>query len=317
VDKAGTVKILDMGLARFTDESQGSLTRAYDQKMIGTVDYLSPEQAIDSHKVDERVDIYSLGCTLYFLLTGDAPFPQGTIPQRLLQHQTGEPADIRKVRPDCPEELIAICQKMMAKSADNRYQSAGEVSEALSLYLGENKAASELAAFPKQPPPSAGPSLNEDLDLAPLDDDPTARGRTRSAKETPPDDSKSGSTSKTNGGSKVSGASKSTIKTSGSSIKNGENSSVISGAHSVVKGPKSQLRSSSVGDAGKRKPTDLMDELLTDPKLPANGLSSGIGHGPPNQQEKMIFPIWLVIGMGVVLGTAVIATFIAWIRGGI
>ena len=137
VDKTGTVKILDMGLARFSDESQSSLTMAYDQKMIGTVDYLSPEQALDSHKVDARVDIYSLGCTLYFMLTGDAPFPQGTIPQRLLQHQSAEPPDIRKLRPDCPEELIAICRKMMAKSADDRYQSAAEVSQALSEYLGD------------------------------------------------------------------------------------------------------------------------------------------------------------------------------------
>ena len=136
VDKTGTVKILDMGLARFTDESQGSLTMAYDQKMIGTVDYLSPEQAIDSHKVDARVDIYSLGCTLYFMLTGDAPFPQGTIPQRLMQHQSAEPTDIRKFRPDAPEELIAICRKMMAKAADDRYQSADDVAEALAEWLG-------------------------------------------------------------------------------------------------------------------------------------------------------------------------------------
>ena len=112
VDKAGTVKILDMGLARFSDESQGSLTMAYDQKMIGTVDYLSPEQALDSHKVDARVDIYSLGCTLYFMLTGDAPFPQGTIPQRLMQHQIGradehsrDPARrARRVDRDLPQD---------------------------------------------------------------------------------------------------------------------------------------------------------------------------------------------------------------------
>ncbi len=106
-----------MGLARFSDETQGSLTMAYDQKMIGTVDYLAPEQALDSHKVDARADIYSLGCTLYFMLSGDAPFPQGTIPQRLLQHQSGEPVDIRKIRSDVPDELIAICSKMMAKIA--------------------------------------------------------------------------------------------------------------------------------------------------------------------------------------------------------
>ena len=135
VDKNGTIKILDMGLARFSDDSQGSLTREYDQKMIGTVDYLAPEQAIDSHSVDARADIYSLGCTLYFLLTGDAPFPQGTIPQRLLQHQSGEPADICLTRPDAPPALVNICRKMMAKKAEDRYQTAEDVAQALADWL--------------------------------------------------------------------------------------------------------------------------------------------------------------------------------------
>jgi serine/threonine-protein kinase len=155
VDKEGTVKILDMGLARFSDESQGSLTMAYDQKMIGTVDYLAPEQALDSHKVDARADIYSLGCTLYFMLSGDAPFPQGTIPQRLIQHQSAEPTDIREFRPDAPSELIAICKKMMAKSVDERYQSADEVAAALADWLGDETYKPPGAAATRSAP--AGP----------------------------------------------------------------------------------------------------------------------------------------------------------------
>ncbi len=88
VDSRGIVKILDMGLARFTDEDRASLTVAHDENVLGTADYLAPEQAINSHNVDKRADIYSLGCTLYYALTGHPPFPEGTLPQRLLAHQT-------------------------------------------------------------------------------------------------------------------------------------------------------------------------------------------------------------------------------------
>jgi serine/threonine-protein kinase len=154
VDKTGTVKILDMGLARFSDETQGSLTVAYDQKMIGTVDYLAPEQALNSHNVDARVDIYSLGCTLYFLLTGDAPFPEGTISQRLMRHQTAEPTDVRKTRPDAPEALLRICRKMIAKAASDRYQTADDVALALAEWLEQG---ADGAASLQSPPPS-GPS---------------------------------------------------------------------------------------------------------------------------------------------------------------
>ena len=79
---------------------------AYDQKMIGTVDYLSPEQALDSHKVDSRVDIYSLGCTLYFMLSGDAPFPQGTIPQRLMAASDGRAGRRAQDSPRCPRAVV-------------------------------------------------------------------------------------------------------------------------------------------------------------------------------------------------------------------
>lgn len=120
VDKAGTVKILDMGLARFSDDSQASLTREYDQKMIGTVDYLAPEQAVDSHKVDARADIYSLGCTLFYLLTGREPFVAETVLKRLMAHLERPAPSLRAARPDVPTPLEQAYQKMMAKRPADR-----------------------------------------------------------------------------------------------------------------------------------------------------------------------------------------------------
>jgi len=135
VDKNGTVKILDLGLARFTGEDQASLTLAYDENVLGTADYLAPEQAINSHGVDARADIYSLGCTLYYLLTGHPPFPEGTLPQRLMAHQKQPPPSIKTKRPDVPDDLIRICMRMMAKKPAARYQTMAEVADALAEWL--------------------------------------------------------------------------------------------------------------------------------------------------------------------------------------
>ncbi len=139
VDRSGTVKLLDLGLARFFDtEEENPLTVAHDEKVLGTADYLAPEQAIDSHKVDIRADIYSLGCTMYFTLTGHPPFTEGSLAQRLLWHQTKEPPPISKDRPDMPESLDAIIRKMMAKRPEDRYQTAAEVAIALRDWLIAN-----------------------------------------------------------------------------------------------------------------------------------------------------------------------------------
>ncbi len=136
VDARNVVKVLDLGLARFTsEEDRASLTVAYDENVLGTADYLAPEQALDSHGVDARADIYSLGCSLYFLLTGHPPFPDGTLPQRLMAHQKQPPPPIRNERDDVPEDLVGICMKMMAKKPKNRYQTMAEVAVALDEWL--------------------------------------------------------------------------------------------------------------------------------------------------------------------------------------
>jgi len=138
VDPKNVIKLLDLGLARFTDDGKASLTVAYDENVLGTADYLAPEQALDSHGVDARADIYGLGCSLYYLLTGHPPFVGGTLPQRLMMHQKQPPPNIFLERPDAPRDLVEICLTMMAKKPKQRYQSSAEVAEVLTRWLVAN-----------------------------------------------------------------------------------------------------------------------------------------------------------------------------------
>lgn len=129
------VKVLDMGLVRslLDDEmSRTELTR--DGTVVGTPDYMAPEQAKNSSKIDARADIYSLGCALFFLLKGHPPFPDGSPIDKLLRHQLDPPPDIRSLRPDIPVGLAAIIAKLLRKNPDERYQSATELAVAIGTY---------------------------------------------------------------------------------------------------------------------------------------------------------------------------------------
>ncbi|MBV9125729.1 MAG: serine/threonine protein kinase, partial [Planctomycetes bacterium] len=137
VDRTGTIKILDLGLARFFHDDADNLTREHDETVLGTADYLAPEQALDSHGVDIRADIYSLGITFYFLLAGTSPFKEGSVAQKLLWHQLRQPQPIRELRPDVPEELAAVIHRMIAKEADKRYQNPAELADALAPWTQE------------------------------------------------------------------------------------------------------------------------------------------------------------------------------------
>jgi serine/threonine-protein kinase len=118
----GRAKLVDMGLARrFERGGDHGLTQS--GMTLGTFDYISPEQARDPRDVDVRSDLYSLGCTLFHMLTGRPPFPGGTVLQKLIQHQEEPPADVRALNPGVPLELATIISKLMAKDRDRRYQS--------------------------------------------------------------------------------------------------------------------------------------------------------------------------------------------------
>ncbi len=136
LDKTGTVKILDMGLARFFSDDGDELTKEHDKDaVLGTADYLAPEQALNSHDVDTRADIYSLGITFYYLLAGHAPFHDLRMHQKLIAHQMQQPKPITEVRADVPPEMLVVLDRMIAKDPDMRYQRPVEVAEALAEWL--------------------------------------------------------------------------------------------------------------------------------------------------------------------------------------
>jgi len=133
VTREGHAKLVDMGLARLhqVDAPNSDLTAS--GVTLGTFDYISPEQAHDPRLADVRSDLYSLGCTLYFMLTGRPPFSEGTILQKLLSHSSTPPPDPRRFRPKLPEELIFVVNKLLAKSPDDRYQHPSELINELLL----------------------------------------------------------------------------------------------------------------------------------------------------------------------------------------
>jgi eukaryotic-like serine/threonine-protein kinase len=160
-DGVAVVRILDMGLVRSLieddDAAKTELTR--DGTVVGTPDYMAPEQAKNSSTVDRRADIYSLGCTLYYLLCGKPPFPDGTPIDKLLRHQLDPPPEIRKQRPDVPDEMMRAMMKMMAKRPEDRIQSAAEVAKVLAQFTAEGLAnvPEIVLTMPDHVPAAGGP----------------------------------------------------------------------------------------------------------------------------------------------------------------
>jgi eukaryotic-like serine/threonine-protein kinase len=134
LSRQGVIKILDMGLACFLRNGRRESTANPDaeKRTVGSGDYLAPEQILNSDEVDARADIYSLGATLYFLLTGKPPFPDASLDHhKLIWHLTRRPKPVRDIRPAVPLALAALVEKMTAKNPWDRHQSAGDVAAAL------------------------------------------------------------------------------------------------------------------------------------------------------------------------------------------
>jgi eukaryotic-like serine/threonine-protein kinase len=160
------VKILDWGLAGLRSPKciGPQLVESVSKGLVGTADYLSPEQARNACTVDIRGDIYSLGCTFYYLLTGQPPFPSGTLMQKILKHQQAEPPAIDAFRDDVPAGVTALLQRMLAKVPEDRFQTPAALALALTPFLRSSGAA-QAAAIVHHP---MGPSSGTRKDDTPL-----------------------------------------------------------------------------------------------------------------------------------------------------
>ncbi len=163
-DEGGTVKILDMGVARFNDmenEEESTMGLTNDGVIMGTVDFMSPEQALNSRHADHRSDIYSLGCTLYYLLAGKPVFEGQTVVEKIIAHRGTPLPSIEEVRPDAPSGLNSILQRMMAKDPQQRYQETARLVADLEDFLGIGQK-TVIASSPRPHSPTGTVILSHD-----------------------------------------------------------------------------------------------------------------------------------------------------------
>jgi len=241
VNARGLLKILDLGLALLKDDDEeASLTKKHKENVLGTADYLAPEQSRNSHTADKRSDIYSLGCTFHYLLVGKPPFSEGKAVERIRAHRDQPPPNLLEARSDVPPEIAELYLRMMEKHPEARPQTAGEVAEALGSWLARNKPPAKRAAAgsstPKKRPPIRRGS--------PAD---TARiGRPRVAVRSGP-----GSSGSLPRGSSTSGLDLGSGISSRSSISLTTTPPPSSGSRGTVPSPRSGRR----GDAAAAKPS--------------------------------------------------------------
>jgi serine/threonine protein kinase/N-acetylneuraminic acid mutarotase len=153
-DEPPVVKILDFGLARFESEAPQGVRLTQLGKVVGTVDYIAPEQAANARTADIRADIYSLGCSLYYLLTGKAPFVGSSVVEKIGARALGEAPSVRKSRPEVSPALERILAKMMAPDPAERYQTPGEVAKALEPHTLDEKQVRPAQAADRPAPPA-------------------------------------------------------------------------------------------------------------------------------------------------------------------
>ena len=189
--RKGQVKILDFGMARLAAETRADLAAegeasgptggndpdlTHHGEVMGTPDYMAPEQATDASQADIRADIFSLGCTLYYLLSGKKPFVGGSVRGRVFAQKTAPPPPLAKLRDDLPGGLIAIIEKMMAKEPGDRFQTPAAVVKAADAirrpgrWLRPGGCAGESAAPRRKKVPGALPAVVPPVvDIAPKD----------------------------------------------------------------------------------------------------------------------------------------------------
>ncbi len=160
LNHSGEVKLLDLGLARFQLDQAAGDEMTSTGHMMGTADFMAPEQVSETHTVDIRADVYSLGCTLYKLLAGRAPFSGSKYPsafEKMRAHLDEAAPPLRKYRRDVPEELLAVINRMMAKEPAARFDTPARVADAIGPLAGGSDLPSLLSRAGHQPPPVVKP----------------------------------------------------------------------------------------------------------------------------------------------------------------
>ncbi len=159
LDRSGTLRILDLGLARMQAPPQTEAENLTGTgNIMGTADYMAPEQALDTHSVDARADVYSLGCTLYFLLTGKPPYRGDTWIAKVLAHREQPIPDVRSANPEIPTPVANLIFKMLAKQPEGRNSSMEQLQEDLRICLAACEVAAPLEAIPELPADSPKPN---------------------------------------------------------------------------------------------------------------------------------------------------------------